>query len=535
MSKPISISFGKPKTKATAASSHSILAPPSAKKPALTADPDDGEEEEQAPAHQSVLGFASDGGAILSTQVPTKEEKVIGNKGNADWRTRGRPSTERWSQEQQEQQQQQHRQSESDTAVVGTVDRDEPSKDAGLQYAQGSTSNSTATTATAPAPATASTLNGFPPHQPNSDSPAPAPESVETADQAALSALLHGHLTKTSPNTTISIQDTQPQPRTVPGTDDVLTFREDVASRPDSSTISDYAVMPVEEFGMALLRGMGKKRRANGEVIVIKNPNEPESKEDEEKRRRTGRERDPNAGFLGIGAKAVKITGVNGAEDGLGAWGKADMRKAAAGGAGAKAGEGLYTPVMLRDRRTGELMTEMELEERKRAAREKERKLLKGRGGREARDEEDWRERRERNLDRNGRERERRGDDRRDRERDMEREGEREEGKDGYRERVNGFSRQLVNGSRRENGSPRRSSTSRANSPSRESRRERDREEKDRNRDRDRDRDRERSRERDRERDRDGRRDRHRHHDKSDDPARYEAGSSSSSRRNGRI
>ena len=41
-------------------------------------------------------------------------------------------------------------------------------------------------------------------------------------------------------------------------------FRTDVASRPDSASLDDYAAVPVEEFGAALLRGMGWKE---GDVV----------------------------------------------------------------------------------------------------------------------------------------------------------------------------------------------------------------------------------------------------------------------------
>ncbi len=197
-------------------------------------------------------------------------------------------------------------------------------------------------------------------------------------------------------------------PLVLQSADETLSFLADVASRPEPATLSEYAAMPVEEFGMALLRGMGRKRRANGEVIVIKNPHRPDDDEAQGERRRRelgegGKKkiRDPNAGYLGIGAKAVKIGVESGSgsangkvgrgDDGLGAWGKADMRRN-------HKGEGLYTPVMLRDRRTGELISERELEERKKAAVEATMKKGEVRSGGEREEEEDWRDRRHRNL-----------------------------------------------------------------------------------------------------------------------------------------
>jgi G-patch domain len=535
MSKPISISFDKPKTKATAPSSAPIPAAAPTKEPAFTVDAD--EDDETAPTHEFVLGFAADGGAILSTPVQRKEEKVIENQGNADWRTRGRPVTAA------SQQQQQQQQDEAAAGVAGTVETDEASKKAGLQFAESSISTTTAPTS-----------NGQLSQHQNGHhtSPASPPESsltqdTQSTDQVALSALLNGDNARSSSSTTI-IPQSQSQPQTYGSAatkgDETLDFRADVASRPDAATLADYAAMPVEEFGMALLRGMGKKRRANGEVIVIRNPNEPE--DEKEKKKKVGKERDPNAGFLGIGAKAVKIVngGGNGSgEDGLGAWGKAEMRKSGKGG---KAGEGLYTPVMLRDRRTGELITERELEERRQAA--KERETRKMRAGGQARDEEDWRHRRDRNLDRNGLGRRKKLD------RDNGKHGHAEAEKDGYAENLNNFSRKMIednssSSSKKEetnasSSASRHSSASRRTSPSRHDRPrdlDRDTDEKYRHRHRDEDyRERERDRERNgrdekyRDRDRECERERRRDRCPDDDGARYDSSASSAAaRRNG--
>ncbi len=318
------------------------------------------------------MGFASDGGAIFSRPVKDEEERVIENKGNADWRTRGRPAKGA-------SQPQHHDEVEIAAGIV--VEKEEASKKAGRQFAEKN-----------------ATTNGQLSQNGPADSTTPE-EMPQTADEAALSALLNGSKDKsssttTTTTTTITIQESQSFASPTTTGDETLDFRTDVASRPNPSTLDEYAAMPVEEFGMALLRGMGKKRRANGEVIVIKNPNEEPDEEEKKRDRERKKLRDPNKGYLGIGAKPVKIGngagGVGGSgEDGLGAWGKSDMRRN-------KKGEGLYTPVMLRDRRTGELISERELEERKKLAKE----AMAGK--RDVKSEEDWRERRDRNLDRNG-------------------------------------------------------------------------------------------------------------------------------------
>ena len=134
-------------------------------------------------------------------------------------------------------------------------------------------------------------------------------------------------------------------------------FRSDVASRPDSATLEDYANIPVEEFGAALLRGMGWKE---GDIVG--------KRKDQIIKAKTV-ERRP--ALLGIGAKEVP----GGIGEELGAWGKPVRGK--------RKVHNSYNPVLLRNSKTGEMLTEEELE----AKREGKRK-----------EEADWRERRDRNL-----------------------------------------------------------------------------------------------------------------------------------------
>ena len=135
-------------------------------------------------------------------------------------------------------------------------------------------------------------------------------------------------------------------------------FRTDVASRPDSASLEDYAAVPVSEFGAALLRGMGWK----GE------PDSATKLNDSSKAKKM--ERRP--ALLGIGAKEVP-GGVDNVE--FGAWGK--------GGKGKKKSDKTYNPVLLKNAKTGEMLTEDE---------------LKAKQETQAREEEDWRKRRDRNL-----------------------------------------------------------------------------------------------------------------------------------------
>nr|POE63406.1 pre-mrna-splicing factor spp2 [Quercus suber] len=116
-------------------------------------------------------------------------------------------------------------------------------------------------------------------------------------------------------------------------------FHRDFNTAPDMSTLADYDRVPVEQFGAALLRGMGWK---DGEGIgaqrgkKIENPKIPERR----------------PALLGIGAKEEAAIAQE-----MGAWGKA---------AKGRGGEiKIYNPVLLKDKKTGEKFTEEEWEKRK--------------------------------------------------------------------------------------------------------------------------------------------------------------------------
>ncbi|EJT98339.1 hypothetical protein DACRYDRAFT_118638 [Dacryopinax primogenitus] len=104
-------------------------------------------------------------------------------------------------------------------------------------------------------------------------------EVEETLEQRALRALLTG-------------EDEKPHIDTIPMhvPTEAEAYQDDVVTRPDSPTLDDYKRVPIEEFGAALLRGMGWK------------PGEAAS------RTRTGPTEPwlPKArpAFLGLGAKA---------------------------------------------------------------------------------------------------------------------------------------------------------------------------------------------------------------------------------------
>jgi len=116
-------------------------------------------------------------------------------------------------------------------------------------------------------------------------------------------------------------------------------FEHDVASAPDMATLDDYARVPVEQFGAALLRGMGWK---DGEGIG--------SQKGKRLAKDTGKLPERRAALLGIGAKENAAMAQE-----LGAWGKASRGKDAK----------IYNPVLIRDKKTGKTYTEEELEKKK--------------------------------------------------------------------------------------------------------------------------------------------------------------------------
>lgn len=188
-------------------------------------------------------------------------------------------------------------------------------------------------------------------------------------------------------------------------------FERDFHSAPDMATLDDYARVPVEQFGAALLRGMGWKE---GEGIGNQRGRKIEKVKVPERR----------PALLGIGAKEEAAV-----KEEMGAWGKASRGKDAK----------VYNPVLLRDKRTGEMFTEEELvkkradDERKKYEMEfeaKERKKEKERGGRDDSKDGDRREkdrRRDRDRDDSDEEYYRRKEEKRRR-----REREREESDEEY-------------------------------------------------------------------------------------------------------
>jgi G-patch domain len=202
-----------------------------------------------------------------------------------------------------------------------------------------------------------------------SDGPSMEPPKAKTDDELAMEALTGTNTKKSNlvlPAIGGQAEDEDWRNRN-PNISENDAYRNDVASRPDQASLDDYAAVPVEEFGAALLRGMGWKE---GDVVG--------KRKDQISKPRVV-ERRPN--LLGIGAKEVP----GGVEE-FGAWGKGGKKKGYD-----REKDKVYNPVMLRNSATGELITEDELKKKKEEDANPSQKTAK--------DEKDWRDRRDRNLE----------------------------------------------------------------------------------------------------------------------------------------
>ena len=300
-------------------------------------------------SHQLVSAFDhSAGGAISVNGVEKRKEPlVIQGLKNRDWREESRRKRGKNLLPAEVQQARRNGEVINGRGKEGDVERDEVSRRSGLQFvAKGEEEKDG---------------EGDVKMICDDGGSLDAEKPAKTADEEALEALMGAQHTSTLVVTAVSSQDEEAEEtmngRAGMNEDDH--FRSDVASRPDPASLDDYARVPVEEFGLGMLRGMGWKE---GEVVG--------KRKDQISRARVV-ERRP--ALLGIGAKEVP----NGVGEELGAWGKLTRGK------GNKKVDKTYNPVLLKNSKTGEMLTEDELQAKKERQIEEER---------------EWRERRDRNL-----------------------------------------------------------------------------------------------------------------------------------------
>ncbi|KAH8428695.1 spliceosome ATPase-activating subunit SPP2 [Aspergillus melleus] len=418
-------------------------------------DESDDDADSRAPAHEAVTGFDTmTGTAISADRSNEPRQLVIPVASNNNWRSRPGINTRPKGKNLLPKEVQAIREAEKRGEVAGeNVETDRPSVSYGLSFAQ-----ATPQTEGVEGSDTATATNG---DQTMEDADAERePRKPLTQDEIAMNALIRESKGETEARSDLVIESAAADQDS--RFDETTSFRADIASRPESASLDQYNAVPVEEFGAALLRGMGWKE---GQSVGKGKYGSPSAGADKPR----VPERRP--GFLGIGAKDTS-TGGKGAEAEFGAWGKAAMRKGSrkTGKEGENNTEGVYMPVLMQNKKTGSFMTEEEL-----AAAKKEAKKQ---------DNDDWKERRDRNLEKSGRDRDR---DREYRRRDYDD----EDDSDRYDRRRKGSSRRDRSRSSGDRHSRRKYDDREDDSDRREDRHRRDR---DRDRDRrDRDRDRDRS------------------------------------------
>lgn len=455
-------------------------------------DGDSSDEEERAPVHEEVFGFDTAGGVLAADGKPVSDAKkplVIPVTSKNNWRDRAGVNAKKGKKNLLPAEVQALREAERNGQVPGggAVETEGPSMAYGLSFAQKGADRAEEAAVREE-------------DQPMADAkPIQAIEETKplTDDQIAMQALMRDVTGEVERRTDLVIESSkagdEEEEEALGRYDETSSFRTDVASRPEPASLDQYNAIPVEEFGAALLRGMGWK---DGQAIGRGNYGSSAAADRANKPRVP--ERRP--GFLGIGAKDT--SGGKGAEAEFGAWGKSAMRKASRkqgeeGGGGNT--EGVYMPVMMRNKKTGEQITEEELADLKKESKAPPPK-------------DDWRDRRDRNLDKSGRDGDR---DREYRKRDYD-----EDDRSGRR---SGSSR------RDRSSSASRHSSRRSRYGDDDSRRRDDRSHRDRDRERERDRDRRRARDDDQDyrRDRDRDRDRgHRHRDDKYSSSRHSSHSS---------
>ena len=338
--KPFSISFGTSKPKPSPAA-----APKKRPHTALADHSDD--EDERPPTPQLVSAFDQTGAITTNGRNPAKAPLVIQAEKNRDWREESRKKR-RKNLLPAEVQAQRSGQAEGANPDQAHVERDEVSKVSGITFVSRDLDRDVMMS------------DGRDPH----DVPEKVAPPPKTADEEAMEALITGEK-----KSTLVLPALDPDDRDghdlngstyVEYANEDSRFKADVASRPDVATLDDYARVPVDEFGKGILRGLGWTEGGN---IGKRDYGTATTSKVVERR----------PALLGIGAKEVP----SGVGDEPGAWGKAVKGK--------RKTDLTYNPVLLKNSKTGEMLTEEELEAKK-ADQKKEKEEL------------DWRERRDKNL-----------------------------------------------------------------------------------------------------------------------------------------
>ncbi|KAG9516675.1 hypothetical protein KCV07_g6687, partial [Aureobasidium melanogenum] len=278
---------------------------------------DDASDDEDAnhSKRQTITHFDSTAGGAVDARAPRKEEKkplVITALANRDWREaskRQRAQKYGITTEQLDERKELAQNAEGADKVVKETEA--------VKYGL----NVFAPSATASAEDTQQ-------EEKTEQSQEEKPEQQKTADQLAIDAL-----TGAAPTSTLTI------PTTAVTEEDA--FNDSFHSAPPAPSLSDYAAVPVEEYGAAMLRGMGWK----GPSTTSSQPKPTTKKGHLPPAKRPA--------LLGIGADPNAAAQ---AEE-LGAWGKSSSSRG-------RKEPTMFIPVSMKNKKTGETLTEEELKDK---------------------------------------------------------------------------------------------------------------------------------------------------------------------------
>lgn len=271
--------------------------PPKRSQAAFNGDDDD--DEHAAPQHEDVSHFDHTAGGAINENIVIKEKEllVIPALNNRDWREQSRRKRQRSGlpvqQEQNKVPDEGNNVLDTRPAQVGLTVRKKEEDDSSKQEAA-------------------------------VEEVVPDVPVKPTDDELAIQALLGD-----KPKSTL----------TIPQISEQEAFERDYEHAPDEPSLGDYNAVPVEDFGNAMLRGMGWK---DGDIF---------GKDKQGQKAPPSKPVEKRPALLGIGAKHEKAVA-----DELGAWGK--------GAKGGKAIKQSYTPVLLKNKNTGETLTEEELKQK---------------------------------------------------------------------------------------------------------------------------------------------------------------------------
>ncbi|KEQ75680.1 hypothetical protein M436DRAFT_41015 [Aureobasidium namibiae CBS 147.97] len=256
---------------------------------------------------QTITHFDTAVGGAINAKAPKKEEKaplVISALANRDWREA----------------------SKRQRAQKYGITAEQMDATSAAQIAQGSAQG--ADKVVKETEAVKYGLNVFAPSSAVPEEIVEEEQEEETPQQKTAEQLAIDALTGAAPTSTLTIPSAQVTEEDA--------FASSFHSAPPAPSLSDYTAVPVEEYGAAMLRGMGWKGPSTTPSAPTKN----------------GKKALPPAkrpALLGIGADP------NAAQQSeeLGAWGKASSRRGKE--------PTMFIPVSMKNKRTGETLTEEEL------------------------------------------------------------------------------------------------------------------------------------------------------------------------------